>query len=234
MKVFAISDLHMSNSCDKPMYIFGASWQNYLEEITADWRARVEEGDVVLLSGDLSWALRMEQALPDLQLLAGLPGKKVLLRGNHDYWWSTISKVRNVLPEGIFAVQNDVLRIGRLLICGTRGWTVPDGKETEEDRRLFARECERLKLTLAAMQRERTPEDIVGVMTHFPPFNVNRTPNPFWQAIEEAKPNFAVYGHLHGKDCRSDLVVTRAEIPYYLTSCDQVGNKLVQIWEIEP
>ena len=127
MKVFAISDLHLSTVVDKPMDVFGASWDNYIDLIVADWKQKVTDDDVVLLAGDFSWAMRMADALPDFALLADLPGKKVIIRGNHDYWWNKISQVRNNLPTGFYALQNDCLRLGNLLLCGTRGWVCPDG-----------------------------------------------------------------------------------------------------------
>ena len=149
MKVFAISDLHLSTNCQKPMDIFGKSWVNYFELICADWKAKVSQDDVVLLPGDFSWAMRMEDALADFELVAQLPGKKVILRGNHDYWWNTLSQVRNAIPKDFFALQNDCLRFGDVLICGTRGWVCPDGDNLNaEDKKIYLREVERLKLSI--------------------------------------------------------------------------------------
>ena len=110
MKVFAISDLHLSTVVDKPMDIFDQKWQNYWDKIKADWELKVGEEDLVLMAGDFSWAMRMEEALPDFALFEGLKGKKIILRGNHDYWWNTISQVRSAIPENFFALQNDCLR----------------------------------------------------------------------------------------------------------------------------
>jgi len=231
MKVYAISDLHLSGSCDKPMDIFGGEWKDYVEKIAADWRARVGEGDVVLLPGDLSWAMNLEQAKTDFEFLAELPGSKVIIRGNHDYWWNSLSKLRSALPSGIYPVQNDVLRLGNLLVCGTRGWTVPESGKTlsAEDKKIYLREVERMKLTLSAMAKERKDGDAVAVMTHYPPFNSRRESNELTELIESAKPDFAVYGHLHGKDSRADLVVSRGGVDYYLTSCDLLKNTLLQL-----
>ena len=103
MKVFAISDLHLSTVVEKPMDIFGKAWENYFDLICEDWKAKVTDDDVVLLPGDFSWAMRMDEALPDFELVAKLPGKKVILRGNHDYWWNTISQVRSTIPQGFYA-----------------------------------------------------------------------------------------------------------------------------------
>ncbi len=231
MKVFAISDLHLSGSVEKPMDIFGGAWENYLDNIRADWEQKVGPEDVVLLPGDLSWAMNLEQVRADLDFLAGLKGKKVLVKGNHDYWWNSLAKVRAALPPEVFVIQNDAMRLGDLLLCGTRGWTCPEeGKPlAEEDLKIYRREIERLRLSLSAMQKLRKEGDFVVVMMHYPPFNARRTPNELTALIAEAGADAVVYGHLHGKDCRVDLRVDLNGIPYFLTSCDLTGQKLIEI-----
>lgn len=230
MKVFAISDLHLSTNCQKPMDIFGKSWVNYFELICADWKAKVSQDDVVLLPGDFSWAMRMEDALADFQLVAQLPGKKVILRGNHDYWWNTLSQVRNAIPKDFFALQNDCLRFGDVLICGTRGWVCPDGDNLNaEDKKIYLREVERLKLSIASMQKQRQPEDKVIAIMHYPPFNGRYEDSDFVKQFVQADIKTVVYGHLHGKDCRSNLYMKKFGIDFYLTSCDLVGNVLTEI-----
>lgn len=230
MKVFAISDLHLSTVCNKPMDVFGKSWENYFEQIRADWLEKVTEEDVVILAGDFSWAMRMEDALPDFACVAELPGRKVILRGNHDYWWNTISQVRSSIPAGFYALQNDCLRFDDVLICGTRGWLSPDGDNlTEEDKKIFLRETERLKLSMAAMQRMRKPTDKVIAIMHYPPFNGRYDDSEFVRQFVANDVHHVVYGHLHGKDCRANLLLKKFNIDFYLTSCDLLGNKLVQI-----
>ena len=230
MKVFAISDLHLSTNCQKPMDIFGKSWVNYFELICADWKAKVSQDDVVLLPGDFSWAMRMEDALADFELVAQLPGKKVILRGNHDYWWNTLSQVRNAIPKDFFALQNDCLRFGDVLICGTRGWVCPDGDNLNaEDKKIYLREVERLKLSIASMQKQRQPEDKVIAIMHYPPFNGRYEDSDFVKQFVQADIKTVVYGHLHGKDCRSNLYMKKFGIDFYLPSCDLVGNVLTEI-----
>ena len=230
MKVFAISDLHLSTNCQKPMDIFGKSWVNYFELICADWKAKVSQDDVVLLPGAFSWAMRMEDALADFELVAQLPGKKVILRGNHDYWWNTLSQVRNAIPKDFFALQNDCLRFGDVLICGTRGWVCPDGDNLNaEDKKIYLREVERLKLSIASMQKQRQPEDRVIAIMHYPPFNGRYEDSDFVKQFVQADIKTVVYGHLHGKDCRSNLYMKKFGIDFYLTSCDLVGNVLTEI-----
>ncbi len=230
MKVFAISDLHLSTVAEKPMDIFGKTWENYFEEICDDWNTKVGSDDLVLLPGDFSWAMRMEEALPDFEAVAKLPGKKVILRGNHDYWWNTISQVRLMLPSGFYALQNDCLRFGDVLVCGTRGWVCPDGDNlSADDKRIYLRETERLKLSLAAMTKQRRAEDRVIAIMHYPPFNGKYEDSDFIRQFVAADVPTVVYGHLHGKDCRANLRMNKFGIEFYLTSCDLVGNKLTEI-----
>lgn len=235
MKVFAISDLHLSGSVEKPMDIFGGAWENYQEHIRADWAEKVGEEDLVLLAGDLSWAMNLDQVKTDFSFLQGLKGKKVLIKGNHDYWWNSLSKVRAMLPPDVFVVQNDAVRFGKVLVCGTRGWTCPEeGKPlSEEDLKIYKREIERLRLSLSAMQKLREEGDFVVVMMHYPPFNARRAPNEMTALITEAGVDAVVYGHLHGRECRVDLRVDLNGIPYFLTSCDLTGQKLVELGERE-
>lgn len=230
MKVFAISDLHLSGGVkDKPMDIFGESWQGHLEAIEGDWREKVSKEDVVLLAGDLSWGMNIPQALPDIERVSALPGQKVIIRGNHDYWWSTPGKVRAVLGEGMYAVQNDCVRLGRLLVCGSRLWQFG---QTEEDLKLLDREKIRLELSLSAMAAERREGDFVVAMCHYPPFNARYEDSDFTRLISQARADAVVYGHLHGKGVRADMVVCKDGIPYYLTSCDLTGNKLIPVAEL--
>lgn len=233
MKVFAISDLHLSLNNPKPMNIFGSQWDDYTDKIVKNWEEKVGEGDLVLIAGDISWAMAFENALPDLDWIARLKGNKVLLRGNHDYWWKSISSMRAAFPPTVYAVQNDCLRFENVLVCGTRGWTISDdGKPSAEDVKILAREEERMKLTLAAMQKMRGENDRVVLMTHFPPFNTRREPNRFTQLFEDYRVDTVVYGHLHGKKSRADLQIKMRSIDYYLTSCDMADNNLTLVAEV--
>ncbi len=230
MRIFAISDLHLSTTAPKPMDIFGTGWTDYMEKIIADWKEKVTADDVVLIAGDISWAMQLEDALIDLNLLKDLPGKKVFIRGNHDYWWKSLSKIRQSLPPDFYVLQNDCLRLSNLLILGSRGWTVEGTPDfTEEDKKLYLRERERLRLALNCMQKMRTPEDKVIAMIHFPPFNVRRDDSLYTDLFKEYGVDAVVYGHLHGKDCKADKKVFKDGITYYLTSCDLVKNQLVEI-----
>lgn len=199
MRVYAIADLHLATVTPKPMTVFGPGWAGHPDAIFREWRAVVREGDLVLLPGDLSWAMRLPEALVDLARVAELPGTKVLLRGNHDYWWTSASKLRAALPPGMLAVQNDAVRVGSVVVCGSRGWVTPGYEPlSEDDGRLLHREAERLRLSTQAAARLRQPGDTLILMLHYPPASPPYPPNPLSAVIEAARPDLVVYGHLHG------------------------------------
>lgn len=230
MKIFAIGDLHLSVNNPKPMDIFGVQWEGYVDKIFNDWKDKVNDDDIVLLPGDFSWAMKIEDAKADFELLRPLPGIKIFIRGNHDYWWPSIKNLRKELPEKMYAIQNDAMKIGNYIICGTRGWTVPEPNVTAsaEDEKIFKREVIRLELSLqAAKVLQKNGEKIICMM-HYPPCNFHREESEFTRLIETYGVDAVVFGHLHGyKKVTTQFVLN--EISYYLTSCDMVENKLVEI-----
>lgn len=232
MKVFAISDLHLSTVVEKPMDVFGADWEGYFEKIQADWQEKVGEDDVVLLGGDLSWGISIAEAKPDYDLIAPLPGKKVVVRGNHDYYWDTLSKIQKAFPDFLF-LQNNCIRIGKLLIVGSRGWTIPGDDVSAEDKKIYDRELIRLELSLGAMQRVRKGKDYVVALLHYPPFDAKYSDSEVTAFLEKYNVNAVTYGHLHGKNVRVNPKVVKNEIPYFLTSCDLIGNRLVFITDLD-
>lgn len=232
MKIFAISDLHMSTVSSKPMDIFGSKWIDYLDKIKADWQSKVSADDVVLIGGDISWAMELSDAIVDINTLIPLSGKKVFVRGNHDYWWKSISKVRASLPEHFYALQNDCIKFENTIICGSRAWCVEGSPDfREQDRKIYLREVERLRLALKSAEKVRKEGDEIYCLIHYPPFNVRREDSLFTQLFEEYGVKKVIYGHLHGKDSRADLKVVKGGIEYFLTSCDLVNNKLTLIKE---
>ncbi len=233
MKVFAISDLHLSVNNQKPMDIFGPVWEGYLDKIFTQWNEMVTEEDIVLLAGDLSWAMKLEEVLPDLDLLAPLKGKKVLIRGNHDYWWKSISSLRGVLPVGFYAIQNDAIRFDGVVICGTRGWKGVEKNValTPEDKKIFDREVIRLELTLQSAQKLMQEGDRLVCMMHYPPVGFAKEDSEFSSLLEKYGVNSVVYGHLHGYK-NVDTHFVKNGIEYFLTSCDEVDNSLTLICEI--
>lgn len=235
MKIFAIGDLHLSTAVNKPMDIFGPGWDNHFERIKADWLRHVSADDLVLIPGDISWGMYTTEAQPDIDEISKLPGKIIFTRGNHDYWWKSITAVRAMLGENRFALQNDAIRLGNAVICGTRGWTVPEveGKYKDaEDEKIYKREVIRLELALKDMQKKRQTGDKAIVMIHYPPFNAKMLPSDFTRLCEKYDVDYVVYGHLHGKNCRVKLHIIQNDIEYFLTSCDQVDCALVPICEV--
>lgn len=230
MKIFAISDLHISTNTNKPMDVFGGNWVGYMDKIRADWQEKVSDDDLVLIGGDISWAMNLDDAKKDIDSLKDLLGTKILIKGNHDYWWSGIGKVRDVLPEKFYALQNDCVRFDGVVISGSRCWSVPGAPDfNENDMKIYLRETERLKLSLSAASKVRQEGDKLIALVHFPPFNVRREASAFTEIFEAYGVNNVVYGHLHGKSVRADKLVVKNGVKYHLTSCDQVDNKLTEI-----
>ena len=220
MRIFALGDPHLSLSTDKPMDIFGPNWDNHAARLEAAWRAAVRPEDAVLLPGDISWGMSLDEAKADLAFLAALPGTKVLLRGNHDYWWNSISKVRAALPGGMHAVQNDSLVLGGVAVLGTRGWVCPGSTlfDPAVDQKLYERELIRLELSLKS-----APAGMPKLcMLHYPPFNERRQQSGFTELLEAYGVERAVYGHLHGKACRNAFEGIRNGVEYTLCSADHL------------
>jgi len=200
MRIFAIADPHLSKAQPKPMDIFGDNWQGHPEIFFERWQEIVKEDDLVLIPGDISWAMTLEDALLDLEDIAALPGKKVLLKGNHDYWWASISKLRNALPKGMFALQNDAVKINKVVIAGSRGWVCPNSVGfTQKDNKIYERELQRLELSIEAAKKIKAKDDYFVIMLHFPPTNVRLEPNQVTSLIKQANPNALVFGHIHSE-----------------------------------
>ncbi|MBO4939411.1 MAG: metallophosphoesterase [Clostridia bacterium] len=230
MNVYAISDLHLSTTSDKPMDIFGGNWEGHFEKIKADWLQKVQADDVVLIAGDISWAMKLDDALPDLRVLADLPGKKIFIRGNHDYWWNGITRLRDAAPNDSFVfLQTDSIRIGNFVFVGSRGWTCPGCADyTEQDQKLYLREAERFKLAFADAGKLVQEGDTLIAMIHYPPFNGKKEGTLFTEQFEKNNVKKVVFGHIHGATffpLRTDM----NGIEYLLTSCDKTDFKLVKI-----
>ena len=213
------------------MDIFGEKWGGYLEKIEYDWNSKVSETDVVLISGDISWAMQLENALIDLEFLNKLKGTKIIIRGNHDYWWQSISRLREKLPSNVIALQNDAVKIGDYVFCGSRGWAVEGSPEfTEQDVKLYNRETERFRLALKNAENLRLNGEKLIALIHYPPFNIRRENSNFTALFEEFKVDKVVYGHLHGRDAKLYYRINKNGIEYILASCDLVDNKLVEVY----
>ncbi len=230
MKIFSISDLHLSGVCDKPMNVFGAGWENHFEKIQSDWNEKVSDEDIVLICGDTSWGTVLGEGLYDLHSLKNLKGKKVFIRGNHDYWWNGITKLRDSAPDDSFYfLQNDCVRFAGVVICGSRGWTCPGSADyTDHDEKLYMREAERFKLCFNQVEKVREEGDKLLVMIHYPPFSLKSPETQFTRLFEENKADKVIFGHIHG-EAYFPLRTVKNGIEYIMTSCDKVNFTLQRI-----
>ena len=217
--IYAIGDLHLSLSVpNKAMDVFGMHWRDHKDRIAEAWQDLIGPEDLVLIPGDISWAMYLSDAMADLRFLGELNGTKLLLRGNHDYWWQSVTKVRAALPEGMYALQNDVFRFGDVFIAGTRGWTIPQSShyKESEDRKLYERERIRLDLSLSGLP---AGAPCIGMM-HFPPFSESGEKSAFAERFRQAGVSDVVYGHLHGASHRFAFCGESDGIRYHLVSAD--------------
>lgn len=233
MKIFAISDLHLSVNNEKPMDIFGPVWEGYLDKIFSQWKEQVGKDDLVIMAGDLSWAMKLEQVKSDIALFDDLPGKKVIIRGNHDYWWKSISSLRAILPPDFYAIQNDAIRFEGVVLCGTRGWKGVEKNQvlSPEDQKIFDREVLRLEMTLKEAEKLRQDGDKLVCIMHFPPLGFCKEDTAFSNLIEKYNVDFVVYGHIHGYKV-NQTNFERNGVKYCLTSCDEVDNNIVPICQV--
>ena len=231
MIIYAISDLHLSFSSDKPMSVFGAGWENHFEKIKKDWIAKVKEEDIVLIAGDISWAMKLSDAETDLKAIATLPGRKVLIRGNHDFWWSGIGKVRQSAPDNSFYFLNiDACKIDDFVFVGSRGWACPGSPDySEQDKKLYLREAERFKLAFAEAEKLKKDGDKVIALIHNPPFTQKKEDTLFSQLFEEKKVDKVVFGHIHGNTF-FPFKTEKNGVEYLLTSCDKTEFVLTKVY----
>lgn len=238
MSVFAIGDLHLSfgEAVKKPMDIFGGQWVNHPQRIKESWEELVTEADTVIIPGDISWGLKLEEAVPDLSWIAGLPGQKVLLKGNHDLWWSSLTKLSR-LETSLHFVQNQCYEGDGFIVCGSRGWICPGATGfTAQDRKIYERELGRLKLSLEAgrkameqAEQEGRKPVLIGAL-HYPPTNETMDSSGFMDLFEEYGAKKVIYGHLHGAEAfRNGLQGVKGSIEYILTSCDKLGCRPLKI-----
>jgi len=195
LSIFAISDLHLSLGTNKPMDVFG--WDNYVERISANWKRLVKENDTVVIPGDISWALKLEEALEDFKFLETLPGKKLILKGNHDLWWSTAKKVYEFFEKNsinsVELVFNGAVVAEDRAICGSRGWLFGGG---EDDKKIVARECGRLERSLSAA-KDTGYKPLVFM--HYPPAYGDEVIPEFIDILKRFEVDAVYYGHIHGK-----------------------------------
>ena len=222
MALYVIADLHLSLGADKSMDVF-PGWKDYVQRLEKNWTALVKPEDTVVVAGDISWAMRLEDAAADFAFLNGLPGEKLLLKGNHDYWWSTRSKIDAFFQEQGFStlhiLHNCAYRVGDVAVCGTRGWLY--NSETAEDKKIVAREAGRLLASLA--EGEKLGGEPM-VFLHYPPVYDNMECGGILDILEERRISHCYFGHIHGQyAARKALVGEYRGVRMHLISCDFVN-----------
>lgn len=229
MSIYAISDLHLSFNTNKPMDIFG--WNDYEEKISQDWRTNVKEEDLVLLAGDFSWEMKLENTYKDFQFINNLPGKKLLLKGNHDLWWTTLKRMREFLKEKEFNnidfIYNNSYEFENYIIAGTRGWNLVS--ENIDDKKIKDRELLRLENSIIDGIQKYGEDKPIIVCMHYPPLLKDLKNNEFTKILEKYNVKYCLYGHLHGKSHINVFDGIYNNVNYKMVSCDYTGFKLIKI-----
>ena len=219
--IFAIGDLHFDSSGEKPMDVFGDIWLNHEEKVIENWFSLIGEDDLVLLVGDISWALRLEEAYEDLLKIDDLPGRKIIIKGNHDYWWNSLTKSNNLGLKTIDFMQNNSFVYQNIGIAGTRGWSSIDiDIINPHDEKIFNRELNRLRLSLGSLDKNL---DKKIVMLHYPPFNMDSSPNEFIEVMKEFNVDICIYGHLHAEGHKYVVEGIIEDIEFYCVSSDYIN-----------
>lgn len=227
MALYTIGDLHLSLAKDKPMDVFGSEWKNHTEKLRENFAALQAE-DLTVLCGDLSWGMGLEETLPDFLFVDALPGKKILLKGNHDFWWTTAAKTKRFFAEHgietIDVLNNNFFTYGDFALCGTRGWFYEEETGGEHDKKIMRREIMRLETSLkAAGDREKL------VFLHYPPLYQNYRCEEILALLKEHNVRLCCYGHIHGKGCRSAFTGWHDGTEYKLVSADAVNFSPVKL-----
>ncbi len=238
MFIYALSDLHLCfSNTDKTMEFFGNTWKDYTQKIKNNWKKKIKDDDLVLIPGDISWAIKLKDALIDLEWIHNLPGRKIILKGNHDYWWTSLKKLNEVIPPSIQIIQNNAITIDGISIAGSRLWDTqefnfnkyinyipnPNKNEKEEQiqidlsEKIFEREYKRLKLSLDKMDKNAK---LKIVMTHYPPISADLQDSKVSKLLEKHKIDICVFGHLHSVKKRKKLFGEKNNIKYIFASSD--------------
>ena len=229
MALYTIGDLHLSFGESKPMDIFGDNWINHEEKIKKDWLNKVQEGDTVVHAGDFSWAMHLEDTFKDFEFLDSLPGKKLLLKGNHEYWWTTVTNMNNFLKENnfnnIYFLHNNSFEVENKVICGTRGWSLLN-EDTDNSKKIIAREVQRLELSIKD-GLEKNKEIVVFI--HYPPIIKQNLNSDFVKVLKKYGIKKCYYAHLHGKSIGDAVEGVIQGIEFKLVSADALNFKLLKI-----
>ena len=221
MSIFAIGDLHLSFSTEKPMDIFGYGWANHIERLTEGF-ALVSDEDIVVLAGDSSWGISLNESLSDFKFIDKLPGKKLLLKGNHDYWWETVSKTKRFFEENdiksIDILHNNAFLYGDVAICGTRGWFAPENEEDAHAEKIYNREISRLQTSLDAAKKLNPKE--IHCFLHYPPISKGYECSEITDMLQKYGVRSCSYGHLHGFGHGIRFEGIHKDVQYRLISAD--------------
>ena len=232
MKIYVIGDLHLAldPNIDKPMDVFGPAWHDHDKRVKEKWLAKIRPEDLVILAGDISWGLKLEEAMADFQWIDNLPGKKIIFKGNHDLWWTGLKKM-NGLFDSIEFIQNNCYMAGDIAICGTRGWTCPGSEGFQEsDEKIYKRELLRLEMSLKDAC-SRQAKEIIGIL-HYPPTNEKKQLSGFTKLFEEYQVKRVFYGHLHGEDAKKNRdTISLNGTKYRLISLDAIDCNPVLVSE---
>lgn len=218
MSLFAIADTHLSLGTDKPMDIF-KGWSGYVDKLRENWESTVSDSDTVVIAGDISWGMSLEGALDDFLFIDSLPGQKIILKGNHDYWWTTMRKMETFLNQNemntIRFLHNNTITVGDIAVCGSRGWFF-DAEESA-DNKVLLREAGRLRTSIN-LAKETGLEPVVFL--HYPPITQNMVCEEIYNVLLETGVRRCYYGHLHGPSMTRSINSVRDGIEFALISCD--------------
>ena len=227
MALYTIGDLHLSLAKEKPMDIFGDCWQKHDEKLR-DAFSRLTNDDLTVLCGDLSWGMSLEETAPDFHFVDALPGKKIILKGNHDYWWNTAAKIKRFFAQeeikSIEILHNNSFDYGEYALCGTRGWFYEEEKGGEHDAKIMRREIMRLEASLKAAGDRRKL-----VFLHYPPVYGNYRCEEILQLLKEHRVPLCCYGHIHGKGCAGAFNGWYEGTQFKLVSADFVNFTPVRL-----
>ena len=254
MKIWAIADLHLCFGVPaKTMEVFGSEWKDYTQKIETNWKKNVEEDDLVLIAGDTSWAIKPEEVIPDLEWIESLPGTKIMIKGNHDYWWPSLKKLNELLPPSIHAIQNGAFDHNGITIGGSRLWDteeysfenlielkdnpyspkktdfIEEATQLELSQKIFSRELQRLKLSLGQINKSAS---IRIAMTHYPPISADLQDSEASKILEEHGIQCCVFGHLHNVKPDLQPFGEKNGVKYILTSSDYLNFTPTLITEV--
>lgn len=236
MSIYVIGDLHLPFGENKPMDVFGEKWQGYTEKLREDWLNKVKPEDTIFLAGDFSWATYLEDTYEDFSYLNSLPGKKILLKGNHDYWWTTLTSMKRYLQENkienVDFLFNNSYEIENKIFVGTRGWTLLD---SENSKKMINREASRLELSIkSAIEQYGDDKEIIAIM-HYPPISNSSMKNEytynssFLDIMKKYNIKKCYYGHLHGSSHKDAIEGKIEGVNFKLISADYLEFKLYKI-----